>query len=126
MQNQIRSLRPFIGAADYDQSRKFYIEVGFTEIKIDENLTFFSLPAGGFYLQRAYVKDWIDNTMLFLEVAGLKDFWMKINELRLPQKFKKARLVPIRDLDWGSEFFLYDPSGILWHIGEFKKRQENI
>jgi hypothetical protein len=21
--------------------------------------------------------------------------------------------------DWGSEFFLHDPSGILWHIGCF-------
>ena len=22
-------------------------------------------------------------------------------------------------LDWGNEFFLHDPSGILWHIGKF-------
>ena len=21
--------------------------------------------------------------------------------------------------DWGNEFFLHDPSGILWHIGKF-------
>ncbi|PZO24508.1 MAG: glyoxalase, partial [Flavobacteriaceae bacterium] len=28
---------------------------------------------------------------------------------------------PIRNHDWGRECFLHDPSGILWHFGEFFK-----
>ncbi len=27
--------------------------------------------------------------------------------------------IPIQKYDWGKECFLHDPSGILWHIGEF-------
>jgi hypothetical protein len=120
MKDQIRSLRPFIGAKDFDLSRKFYLEIGFKEVILEHNLSYFSLERVGFYLQKAFVKDWIDNSMLFLEVENLQEFWEKINKLNLPEKFSNVRLVPIRNLDWGREFFLYDPSGILWHIGAFE------
>ena len=30
---------------------------------------------------------------------------------------------PIRQEVWGKEGFVHDPSGILWHIGEFSKGQ---
>ncbi len=117
----IRSLRPFIGAKNFDVSKEFYSEIGFQELAISDNLSYFSMQGFGFYLQKAFVKDWVDNTMLFLEVENLQEFWEKINALDLPQKFRSTRVVPIRKMDWGSEFFIYDPSGILWHIGAFEK-----
>jgi hypothetical protein len=30
-----------------------------------------------------------------------------------------VKLIPIRVHDWGKECFLHDPSGVLWHFGEF-------
>lgn len=119
MRNQIRSLRPFIGAKDFSLSRNFYLELGFKEVILTNNLSYFSMGAFGFYLQRAFIKDWVDNTMLFLEVQNLQEFWNQINSLDLPGKFINTRLIPIRKMEWGSEFFLYDPSGILWHVGVF-------
>jgi len=75
----------------------------------------------GFYLQDSYVKDWIDNTMIFLEVDDVNRFWNELSALNLTAKYKRVKLTPIRKYDWGSECFLHDPSGILWHFGEFNK-----
>jgi hypothetical protein len=75
----------------------------------------------GFYLQDAYVEDWINNTMIFLEVDNVKRYWEELVALNLPRKFQGVKLIPIKEYDWGSECFLHDPSGVLWHFGEFKK-----
>lgn len=58
--------------------------------------------------------------MLFMEVGNVDSFWENITALNLPEKYKNVRLVPIKNLDWGRECFVHDPSGILWHFGEFK------
>lgn len=84
-------------------------------------MSYFKLGDFGFYLQDAYVKDWVDNTMLFLEVENLAEHLEKITRLELDKKYNNVRLTKIHYNDWGNEFFLYDPSGVLWHIGEFKK-----
>ena len=75
----------------------------------------------GFYLQDYYVQDWVNNSMIFLEVDDLDMYWNKLSSLGLQLKYKDVRLVPIKDDVWGRECFLHDPSGVLWHIGEFKK-----
>ena len=121
MKNQAISIRPFIGANDFEVSRNFYRDLGFQESSIDSNLSLFQKERLGFYLQRAYIKDWVDNTMIFLEVENVETYWKNLLTLHLTTKYKNVKLVPIRKSDWGSECFVHDPSGILWHIGEFKK-----
>ena len=73
----------------------------------------------GFYLQDYYLKDWIDNSMIFLEVEDVDQCWKDLEARALHLKYEAVRLVPIRDLDWGRECFLHDPSGVLWHFGQF-------
>lgn len=120
MKYKAKSIRPFIGAENFDLSRQFYLELGFLESVISSNLSYFSIDAFGFYLQNAYVKDWIDNTMIFMEVEDVEKQWSEMSKLNLSAKYTTVRLVPIRYLNWGKECFLHDPSGILWHFGEFK------
>lgn len=120
MENRTISIRPFIGAANFDVSRNFYRDLGFEEIVLGPGFSVFKTDTIAFYLQDAYVKDWIDNTMIFLEVADLSRFWNELIALELPAKYENVKLVPIREYDWGRECFVHDPSGILWHIGEFK------
>ena len=74
----------------------------------------------GFYLQHAYVKNWVDNTMLFLEVDDVDRYWDELQEMGLRRKYKNVRLTPIRKENWGKECFMHDPSGILWHFGQFQ------
>ena len=119
MEHKAKSIRPFIGAKNYEQSRNFYKDLGFTEIVLAPNLCCFKTEGQAFYLQDAYVKDWIDNTMLFLEVEDVTRFWKELLALDLTSKYENVKLVAIRENDWGRECFLHDPSGILWHFGEF-------
>ena len=119
----VRSIRSFIGAADYEQSRRFYHELGFEVSIISPKMCYISIDQDiGFYLQDYYVKDWINNSMLFLEVDDLDSYWQVVHALDLPKRYGgEVKLSKIVDNDWGREFFLHDPSGVLWHIGNFNR-----
>lgn len=118
--DNIKSIRPFIGARSYSISREFYRVLGFAEVVVDAKMSWFSREGFGFYLQDAYVKDWINNTMIFLEVENVEEWLKAVKSLNLPDRFPGARCSEIVVNDWGCEFFLHDPSGILWHFGKFK------
>jgi len=121
MTSKLLSIRPFIGAADFDTSRNFYTDLGFNETIISPDFSVFEYEQIAFYLQKAYVKDWIDNTMIFLEVNDVKEYWENLMKLDLSSKYSNVRLIPVKEHHWGSECFIHDPSGILWHVGEFNR-----
>ncbi len=114
-----KSIRPFIGSKDYETSRKFYRAWGFSESELGEQMSVFMLDDQAFYLQNYYKRSWIDNTMLFLEVTHLTSHHAQTVSLDLPSQFKGVRVSEIKVLDWGREYFVHDPSGILWHVGQF-------
>ena len=119
MNHKPKSIRPFIGAKNFELSRNFYRDLGFEESVLTYNMSYFHTEGIGFYLQDAYVEDWINNTMIFLEVEDVGRYWNELLALDLTTKYVNVKLIPIRQLDWGRECFLHDPSGILWHFGEF-------
>ncbi|MCJ7935882.1 MAG: glyoxalase [Chryseobacterium sp.] len=119
MTQSIKSIRPFIGAKNFQVSRSFYRDLGFEEIILEPKLSLFSLQGTRFYLQDYYAKDWIDNTMIFMEVGNTDEFWKELIALQLNEKYEDVRLTPVRTMEWGKECFVHDPSGILWHFGEF-------
>ena len=120
MEHKAKSIRPFIGAKNFSESRNFYRDLGFQETVLSQNMSVFKSGKQGFYLQDAWVKDWIDNTMVFMEVDDVPQFWDELEKLNLPEKYNGlVRYTPIRENSWGRECFVHDPSGILWHFGEF-------
>lgn len=121
MEHKALSIRAFIGAKNFELSRNFYRDLGFEEVILFHNMSLFKTGKLGFYLQDAYVQDWVDNTMLFLEVDDADRYWKELSALGLTDKYEGAKLTPIKIHDWGKECFLHDPSGILWHFGEFSK-----
>jgi hypothetical protein len=68
MEYKPKSSETFISSKDYNVSRNFYADLSFEELKLSVNMSYFKFGEFGFYLQDAYVKDWIDNSMVFLEV----------------------------------------------------------
>jgi catechol 2,3-dioxygenase-like lactoylglutathione lyase family enzyme len=119
MEHKTISIRPFIGAKDFELSRSFYKDLGFQETVLTKQMSVFKTDEIAFYLQDAYVEDWINNTMIFVEVADVDRYWQMLLDLDLTTRYQKVKLVPIRKEVWGKECFLHDPSGILWHFGEF-------
>ena len=121
MQHQPSSIRPFIGAKDFNLSRQFYQHLGFEETILSPDMSVFKVGALAFYLQDAYIKDWVNNTMIFLEVPDVEAYWTWLQSLDLPAKYPQVRVVPVQYNDWGKECFLHDPSNILWHFGQFAR-----
>jgi hypothetical protein len=119
MSFKTKSIRPFIGSTNFTISRHFYLDLGFTEYPLGTTLSYFEMGTTGFYLQDAFVADWINNTMVFVEVDNVDAFWKSLLALDLPAKYPTAKIVPIRIQDWGKECFVHDPSGVLWHFGTF-------
>jgi hypothetical protein len=120
MNYNVLSIRPFIGAKDFELSRSFYRDLGFQESILSPAMSLFKTNQIGFYLQNAYNKDWIDNSMIFLEVDDIDRYWKELLNLDLSSRYKEVKLTPIRTYDWGRECFMHDPSGILWHFGQFR------
>lgn len=121
MAPKVKSLRPFIGSKDFETSRRFYRDLGFEEHELERGFSVFHMHQLSFYLQDYYAEEWVNNTMLFMEVENVAEFWAYLQSLNLIEKYPEAKLTPPRIMPWGSECFVHDPAGILWHFGEFKQ-----
>lgn len=82
-------------------------------------MSVFQLDGFSFYLQNAYVEDWINNTMLFIEIKNVAEWFDWLKQLDLDKKYPGVKVIPIRKEDWGEECFVLDPSGVLLHFGRF-------
>lgn len=114
-----KSIRAFIGAKDYEKSRMFYQQLGFKEIKLDKMSYFQVNESMGFYLQDYYAKEWINNSMLFLEVDDIESCERELLSRGLHAEYEEVRFSEIKTFDHGRQLFMHDPSGVLWHFCEF-------
>lgn len=115
-----KSIRTFIGAKNFNESRQFYNELGFEEVILDPKMSLFKVNEKlGFYLQDYYKRAWINNSMVFLEVDDVDACAKELLAKGLQEKYKYVRFTEIKDYEWGREIFMHDPSGVLWHFGQF-------
>ena len=77
MEHKAQSIRPFIGSKNFELSRRFYRDLGFQDSILSSDMSYFKTEGLGFYLQDAYVKDWIDKTIVFMEVDDVNRIILK-------------------------------------------------
>ena len=65
------------------------------------------------------MKDWVNNSMIFLEVDNIENCNAQLRAKKLDIKYKYVRFTDVKAFDWGREVFMHDPSGVLWHFCEF-------
>jgi hypothetical protein len=114
--------RPFVPAKDYALSKTFYETLGFEKL-LDEDVAIFRVGSGGFILQNYYQKEWAENFMMQLMVDDLDAWWAHIDGLDLPGKFKVKPPSAPAVQPWGLRIsYVWDPSGVLWHVAQ--RREE--
>ena len=114
--------RPFLPAKDFETSRAFYEALGFSKL-LDGDVAIFGVGPSSFILQRHYQKDWAGNFMMQRMVDDLDAWWRHIQELDLPARFGVQPPKAPETQPWGLRVaYVYDPSGVLWHIAQ---RREN-
>lgn len=110
--------RPFMPAKDFDLSKRFYEALGFDKV-LDSEVAIFNAGSGGFILQRYYHKEWAENFMMQLMVDNLDQWWEHIVSLDLAKHFGVTPPRAPAMQPWGLRVaYVYDPSGVLWHVAE--------
>lgn len=115
----ILALRPFVPARDYDLSVRFYEALGFVPTHRDDDVTILKLGSFSFILQNHYVAAFAENCMIQILVRDADAWWAKADPFRLVADFGvKLPKAPAMQ-SWGLKVgFVYDPSGVLWHLAE--------
>lgn len=110
--------QPFLPAKDFNLSKRFYEELGFTKV-LDGDVAIFKIGASGFIIQKRFQKEWAENFMMQLMVDDLDSWWSWISSLDLPAKFGVPAPKPPMLQPWGLRIaYVTDPSGVLWHVAQ--------
>jgi len=118
----ISDIRSFLPAKDFEVSKAFYVALGFHIAWSDDNMALLESANQRFYLQRYYVKEWADNSMLHISVADAASCHRQIAALLAEGKFPGARVSAPKQEDYGALVaYVWDPSGVLLHLAQWTK-----
>ena len=116
---QVLALRPFVPAKDYALSKSYYSALGFTPTIQDEMVTILKMGSFSFILQNFYEQHLAENLMLQLLVRNVDAWWRDHHLARLVESFGVKEPKPPAMQPWGMKVgFVFDPSGVLWHVAE--------
>ena len=118
--SKVLSIRAFIPARDLDVARSFYKDLGFRELWGDDSACGMQIDDCGIILQKFYVKEHAENFMMALNVQDLDAWWRHIQALDLKEKYGLGMVKAPAMQPWGIRvLYICDPTGVLWHIGEY-------
>lgn len=118
-----RDVKPFIGTYDFEQSRDFYVALGWRLNWEQADLAELELGDSRFYLQRYYQKDWCNNTMLHVTVDDANAWYEHVKVAIARGKFKskigEPRVSEPKEEDYGAVVvYVWDPAGNLLHLAQ--------
>ena len=113
------AMRPFVPARDFETSLGFYKELGFQSYPLGAGLASLHLGPFAFLLQDYYVQDWAGNFMMHLLVQDLDAWWAHIEGLNLGDRYDVKPPAEPKLQPWGLVVsYVFDPSGVLWHVAQ--------
>lgn len=119
---QATDVRPFLPAKNFAASKDFYVALGFTIAWADDNMALLDNGNQRFYLQRYYVKDWAENSMLHISVADAQSCFSQITDLLAGGRFPGARVAQPKQESYGALVtYVWDPTGVLLHLAQWDR-----
>ena len=117
--SDVTGLRPFIPAKDYGHCAAFYEALGFTSAHRDDKVTVLAMGGATFILQNYYVEAFATNCMVQLVVQDAAAWWTAHDPAAVAARFGAKPPIPPTLQHWGLVVgFIFDPSGVLWHVAE--------
>jgi len=117
MPSDPKSILTFVPAREFERSCRFYEALGFQPADDDPDVRFYGRGTSGFLLQNYYVKKWANNFMMAMHVDDLDAWWADVEEIVDSGEFPGVRAKAPQLEVWGMRvMYLWDPSGVLWHI----------
>jgi catechol 2,3-dioxygenase-like lactoylglutathione lyase family enzyme len=113
------AVRPFVPAKDFEKSLRFYVDLGFTAVRLGDTLAAMELGQFGFLLQEYDVPGFAGNFMMHLLVNNLDSWWGRIEGLDLAERYGVRPPSAPAVQPWGlTVTYVVDPSGVLWHVAQ--------
>ena len=122
MELRVLDLNAFVPSRDFDLSKQFYSDLGFTLVWGNNEIAQFQIGSFRFLLQaNFYVKEHAGNFMMSLMVENADEWWDHIERVGLKEKYDLQMAKAPAMQPWGIRvLYLSDPSGVLWHIADKK------
>ncbi|MEM7054254.1 MAG: hypothetical protein AAF446_06860 [Pseudomonadota bacterium] len=116
----VHDIKPFIGAKDFEVSKKFYLALGWRLTYDSPSLSVFELAGHRFYLQNFYAEEWCSNSMLHISVENVSAWLSHAKTVFASPDFpSEARMEHlIKDEGYANTFHVWDPSGVLLHFAQ--------
>ncbi len=113
MSLNILDFKVYMPAKDFEESKRFYLELGFKMSEGWGGTADFELGAARFRLQDYYVKDWADNFMIAIAVDDARAWWQKAQDMLDAGTYKNVRVKAPEEVGDSLVSHVVDPSGVL-------------
>jgi len=111
-------LKAFIPSKDFTLSKRFYADLGFSQVSDAYGVAYFHCGQCSFLLQDFYDKSLAENLMMHLLVEDIAAWHEQITHGDIAEKYG-VNVSEITEQPWGmKDFTVHDPSGVLWRFGQ--------
>lgn len=115
---QITEIKAFVPAKDYERSKRFYQDLGFTMASDGGGVAYFHFEHVSFLLQDFCAEGLAENFMMHILVEDVDAWWQHVHTSGVVAAYG-VKLTAIETQPWRMrDFCLIDPSGVLWRIGQ--------
>lgn len=115
---KVIEIKAFVPAQDFEISKRFYRELGFTMASEGGGVAYFHWGHASFLLQDYCADKLAENFMMHLLVEDVDAWWQQVQASGVAERYG-VRVGPIETQPWRMrDFCLWDPSGVLWRIGQ--------
>ncbi len=115
---QVEDIKAFVPCKDYEISKSFYQEIGFSCDYVTEDLSLLQNGDCFILLQRFYNAELADNFMLQICVKDINSAFELCSKSEQKRKMSEIAVEP-----WAHFFYLWGPSGELLHITQLNNPQ---
>lgn len=114
----ITEIKAFVPSKDFEQSKQFYKDLGFTLASEGGGIAYFHFEHVSFLLQDYCVPALAENFMMHVLVQDVHAWWEHVQVSGVVAKYG-VKCTTVESQPWKmSDFCLLDPSGVLWRIGQ--------
>lgn len=90
----VTEIKAFVPARDFELSKLFYLDLGFTMAFSDDEIAYFHCGDCSFLLQSFYVSSLADNFMMHLLTPDVDAWWAHVEAEGIAEKYG-IRVTPI-------------------------------
>ncbi len=111
-------IKAFVPARDFDLSKQFYRDMGFTMASDGGGVAYFHRGSSAFLLQDGCAEGAGRLLTMHLLVEDVDAWWIELSEADLARRYG-VKMSGVHPQPWRMrDFVLEDPSGVTWRIAQ--------